>query len=60
MYKFLSILNFNKTGFHSIIYSKIIELFLVNDMQTTPSPLKKSRFDILVQIVEKRSETNEL
>ena len=33
-------------------------LFLVNDLQTPPI-LKKSRLDILVQIVEKRPETNE-
>ena len=30
---------------------------LDKDMQTPP--LKKSRFDLMVQIVEKRSETNE-
>ena len=35
-------------------------LLLNNDMQTSPHPpiLKKSRFDFLVQIVEKHSETN--
>ena len=33
-------------------------LFLVNEMQTPP-PLKKSRFNFLIQVVEKRSETDE-
>ena len=33
--------------------------FLVNDLQTQPSPFKKRRFDFLVQIVEKHSEANE-
>ena len=41
-----------------LIFSSSIILgpVLLNDLQT---PLKKSRFDFLVQIVEKRSETNE-
>ena len=32
---------------------------LDKNMQTLPPTLKKNRFDLLIQIVEKRSETNE-
>ena len=48
----------NRLGYQSEIG---VRLFLVNDLQT-PSPfppLKNSGFDLLVQIVEKRSETIE-
>ena len=45
-----------------ITNKKNIWHFLEDDLQTSPPPppsLKKSRFDFLVKIVDKRSELNE-